>query len=312
MTNKKAVALAVFLTLGLIGSLFLGLFLFAGFFSSTDISGRERIAVLEVYGPIVNTGRGDIFSGRGATAEELIPLIRKVSRDNQYKALVLKIDTPGGSAAGSQSIYQELIRFKEESGKPIIATLGDYATSGGYYIASAADRIMAHPATLTGSIGVIIEIGNYEGLYETLGIDFQIFKGGEFKDLGHHGRSITEEESRILQHLTDTIYEQFIADVVEGRGMDEETIRDLATGEIFSGSQAYELNLVDELGNYYDAIHRAATMAGLEDPPVDNLSRSRYSLWYPFLDIGDYLTQDTSLLSIFHYLNPLDTIRLIF
>lgn len=312
MSTKKALALAFFLTLGFIGSIVLGLFLFAGLFSSSELTTRDRIAVLEVYGPIANTGRGDFFSGRGASAEELIPLIRRVSREDQYRALVLNIDTPGGSAAGSQSIYHELMRFKEESGKPIVAILGDSATSGGYYVASAADHIMAHPATLTGSIGVIMEIGNYEGLYEKLGIDFQVFKGGEYKDLGHHGRSITEEEGRILQHLIDEIHEQFIAAVVEGRGMDDEMIRSLSTGEIFSGSQAYELNLVDELGNYYDAIDRAAALAGLQDPYVDNLSKSRYSLWYSILDIVSSFAQEKRLIPFLDDLNPLDTIKIFF
>lgn len=311
METKKVVALVAFLTIGIVGLMIVVLFLFVGLITPSEVIG-ERVAVIEVYGPITNTGGVDIFGGIGASADRLIPLIREVKTNNQYKALILKIDTPGGSAAGSQSIYRELMRLKEETDKPIIATMGDSATSGGYYIASAAHHIMANPATLTGSIGVIMEVGNFEGLYEKLGIDFEVFKGGEYKDLGNPNRSITQEESIILQDLTDDIYEQFIAAVAEGRGMDDESVRSLATGEIFSGRKAYQMELVDELGNYYDAIDRASQMAGLDDPYVENLSKVRYGLWYSLLHTLGNLSKDYSLFSFMDTISPLDTIRVLF
>lgn len=311
MKTKKAVALASFLTLGVLFFLVLGFFLMAELLSRTEITG-ERIAVIEVYGPIANTGSFDILGGRRATADDIIPLIQKVSKNPQYRALLLKIDSPGGSAAGSQSIFTELIRFKEETDKPIIVSLGDMATSGGYYIASAADYIMASPATLTGSIGVIIEVGNFEGLYEKLGIEYEVITGGDFKDIGHHGRSLTDEERQILQGLTDEIYDQFIAAVVKGRGLEEAAVRDLATGELFSGSQALKLQLVDDLGNYQDAISVASQMAGIKDPLVENISRERYGIFSPLLHLMRHLPFLHQSVAFYPSQNPLDNIHILY
>lgn len=309
MKTKKAVALASFLTLGLLFFLVAGIFLMTGLITRTEVGGH-RVAVIEIYGPIANTGSFDFLGGRRATAEEIIPLIQKVNKNPQYKALLLKIDSPGGSAAGSQSIFQELMRFKKETGKPVIASLGDTATSGGYYIASAADYIMASPATLTGSIGVIIETGNFQGLYEMLGIEYEVITGGEFKDLGHHGRALTPEERNILQNLITEIYEQFIAAVVEGRGLEESIIRELATGEIFSGSQALKLQLVDELGNFQDAITVAAEMAGLTDPVVETISRERYGFFSPLFQLWSQFSILHAPLAIYPRPNPLENIQI--
>ena len=301
MKTKKAVALTVLLTLAFFIMIIFIFFSATTFLGRTEPVSQENIAVVDIHGPIISGGGIDFMGTRQASAENIISLIREVKKDDHYQALVLNIDTPGGSAAASQAVFKELMRFREKTEKPVVASLADTAASGGYYIAAASDYIISNPATLTGSIGVIMELGNFQELFDMLGIEFEVLKGGEYKDIGHPGRSMTDEERLLLQNIIDEIYDHFIDAVVEGREMEREEVLQLATGELFTGSQALEMNLIDGLGNYTDALKRAEKMAGLKDPQVINISRVSYS----FFDIIFNLRTEEGIISKLDYLIPI-------
>jgi protease-4 len=191
--------------------------------------------------------------------------------------VVVWVNSPGGVVAPAQEIYGAIQRVKK-SGKPVVASLGAVAASGGYYVASAADRIYANPGTLTGSIGVVLQMANLEGLLKKVGVDYVVVKAGQYKDIGHFGRSITPEERRILQALLDDVLSQFIDAVAGGRKLDRALVARVADGRVFSGKQAKELQLVDVLGGLEEAIEGAAELAGLPPKPRLLLPRRRFSL----------------------------------
>ncbi|NLC78028.1 MAG: signal peptide peptidase SppA [Clostridia bacterium] len=228
-------------------------------------SGRDAIAVIHIEGTI-GGATGGLFSG-GADALSVMAKIRQAKDDPEAKAVVLRINSPGGSAAAAQEIAREIERLKE-TGKVVVASMGDSAASGGYWIAAMADRIMANPATMTGSIGVIMQTANLEELYRNVGIDYYTYKSGPHKDMGAANRPPTEEEQEIFQGMIDYIYEQVVTVVAEGRRMSRQQVLELADGRVFTGAQALELGLVDELGNYYDALALAQELAGLEGEPL--------------------------------------------
>jgi protease-4 len=218
--------------------------------------------------------------------------LSRAEADGFVKAVVLRIESPGGSAAASQEIAAEVLRFKEKTGKPVVVSMGDVAASGGYYISVYADRIVANPATLTGSIGVISELIYIEGLLEKLGLEMEIIKAGEHKDMGI--RPLTDEERQIMQAITNDLYEQFVGAVAEGRNLPPETVRNLATGQLYTGGQALELGLVDELGGLDRAIEVAGELAGVTAPIVEEYgvggpwwSGLLQQLKLPLLPIGE-------------------------
>ncbi len=212
----------------------------------------EKVALVRVEGPII-------------TAREAIEEIRKYRKDHTVKAVVLRVDSPGGAVAPSQEIYTEVKRLKET--KPVVVSMGTVAASGGYYISAPATRIYANPGTVTGSIGVIMEIPNIKGLMDKMGVKTEVIKSGKHKDLASVFRGIGEEERRILQGVLDDVHQQFINAVAEGRQMPYERVRELADGRVFTGRQAKEVGLVDELGNIQDAIMEAARLGGIEGEP---------------------------------------------
>jgi len=189
--------------------------------------------------------------------------LRRAAEDPAIKAVVLRLNTPGGTSAASQEIALEVDRLRE-TGKKVVVSMGDVAASGGYWIASRCDRIVANPGTITGSIGVIMETTDMQGLYEKIGLEPEVFKSGPHKDMGSPARDIRPEERAIFQSMVDDIYQQFVNTVSSGRGMDREQVEKLADGRIFTGSQAVKNGLVDELGNFYDAVRVATEMAGLK------------------------------------------------
>jgi len=180
-------------------------------------------------------------------------------KDRQIKAIILRINSPGGGVGPSQEIYSETRRTTRT--KRVIASLGSVAASGGYYVASAADSIIANPGTLTGSIGVLMEFVTVEELLKKIGVEMQVIKSGEFKDIGSPNRKMTQREREILKNLLVDIQNQFVAAVAEGRNLPEEKVLELADGRIFSGREAKELGLVDSLGNFRDAVNLAKKMA---------------------------------------------------
>ncbi len=216
-------------------------------------SWEKKIALVEVEGVINDPG-------------PIVRQIRLYKKDNSVPGMVLRINSPGGGVSAAQEIYQELTKFKEK-GKKLIASMGSLAASGGYYIACAADSIMANPGSITGSIGVIYESPNAQELLRKIGLSFEVVKSGKHKDIGSPSRPLTPEERRILQAVIDDAYDQFVKAVSEGRKLEEVEVRKIADGRIFTGSQAKELKLVDCLGDYQDAILMAARMSGIKGEP---------------------------------------------
>ncbi|OGW62878.1 MAG: hypothetical protein A2V83_08315 [Nitrospirae bacterium RBG_16_64_22] len=196
-------------------------------------------------------------------ARPIVDQIRRFDRDTSVKAIVIRLDTPGGGVAPSQEIY-EAVRAVE---KPVVVSMGSVAASGGYYIACAADKVLANPGTLTGSIGVIMEFANVEGLLSKIGVKSTVVKSGEHKDIGSATREMTAEERKILMQVIDDVHSQFIEAIVKGRKLPEADVRALADGRIFTGRQALDLKLVDGLATLQEAIKEAGEMGGIEGEP---------------------------------------------
>lgn len=240
--------------------------------------GGDRIAVVEIEGVIVDA----------------LPVVRELAehRENpSVRAVVVRIDSPGGVVGPSQEIYDAIRRFRAKD-KPVVASMGAVAASGGYYIAAAADRIVANPGTLTGSIGVIMQMAEFEGLFKKVGVRYQVIKSGRYKDIGSPARAMTEAERRLLQSLLDDVYEQFVDAVAEGRGLDRQAVLALADGRIFSGRQARGLGMVDALGGLQEAIELAAELGGIPGKPRVLYPRRPFSL----LDLARWLLGDRGAL----------------
>ncbi|MCL5023609.1 MAG: signal peptide peptidase SppA [Nitrospirae bacterium] len=212
----------------------------------------EKVALIRIEGPIADS--------KNATEE-----IRDYAKDESVKAIVLRVDSPGGAVAPSQEIYEEV--KKATARKKVVVSMGSLAASGGYYISAPASRIVANPGTLTGSIGVIMEIPNVEGLMNKVGVKTEVIKSGKHKDIASVFRGIGKEERGILQGVLDDVHEQFIRAVAEGRKMAVDEVRKLADGRIFTGEQALKVGLVDELGNLEDAVKTAAKLSGIKGEP---------------------------------------------
>ena len=235
-----------------------------------------KIAVIPLSGTIT-TEDSSLFSGSTITPELVRDYLTEAEKDRAVKAIVLCIESPGGEIAPCQEILAEIERVKET--KPIVVSMGGTAASGGYYISTKAAKIVALPSALTGSIGVISQLPNIEGLLERLGIQIQTFKGGKYKDMYSGLRELTPEEEKIIQEMVDEYYEQFIDVVAEGRGLSKEEVRNLATGQLYTGTKAKELGLVDELGDLDTAIDLAAELAGIESPIVEYYQPPKLTLW---------------------------------
>jgi protease-4 len=243
---------------------------------------ENKVAVISLSGPIQSESSGFLFGGSVISPQFVRNQLEKAKNDVAVKAIVLQIESPGGSVAACQEILNEIERVK----KPIVVSFGTVAASGGYYISTKADKIVALPGTLTGSIGVISEMPNLKGLYQKLGIEMEVFKAGKYKDMYAGLRELTPEEKVIMQEMTDQLYDQFVQVVVNGRGMSEEKVRDLATGQLYTGVEAKELGLVDELGGLNKAIDMAASLAGIEKPKVEYYKREAPSLLSTLLEMG--------------------------
>lgn len=264
---------------GAFGILFLVGLLGAVLSGSMGKESGDVLAVIEVKGTIVGGESGSsLFGEVVAGSETMMRQIRQAADDSAVKGLLLHINSPGGSAPASEAVYNEILRFKKETGKPVMAVMSDVAASGGYFIALGADDIFANPATMTGSIGVIMQFKNYKKLYQNYGIEVETIKSGKYKDIGNPAREMTAEERELLQTMVDQIYGQFVQAVHDGRGMPEERVLELAQGQIYTGMQAKELGLVDHLGNFYDGVQYLAKKAGIEGEPALLYYRGRPSL----------------------------------
>jgi len=237
---------------------------------SSCTPGQGKVAVIRLSGVIADSGQQGLLVTGGINPKLVREYLIMAERDSGVKAIVLRIDSPGGSAAASQEIASTIKRFKEDTGKPVVISMGDMAASGGYYISAYADSIVANPSTLTGSIGVISQFIYIEGLLDKLGLELETIKAGKHKDMGI--RSLTEEQRQIMQDITDDLYRQFVAAVAESRGLAVERVTELATGQLYTGTQALELGLVDQLGGLDTAIDIAANLAGVTLPEVEEYS----------------------------------------
>lgn len=254
------------------------LFSFAVFFYAYLTGGETKVLAL-LGGDVVGVLE---IEGSIESSREAIRGLKRFVETRGIKAVVVRIDSPGGAVAPTQEIYDEIVKVRKE--KPVVASLGSVAASGGYYIASACDRVIANPGTLTGSIGVIMELGNIEELMKKLGVKGYAIKSGPHKDVGSPFRALTPEGRAILQGLVDNVHGQFVSAVAKGRKMPEAKVRELADGRIFSGQQAKELGLVDELGGLENAIEAAAKRAGIEGvPQVVYFRGDRRSWWEQFV-----------------------------
>jgi protease-4 len=266
--RKHPLRLGLILLIGVALLFFLTVYFSASMTDGIGFLG-ERIGLVKIEGII-------------ADSREVIKEIHKYKKDPGVKAILLRIDSPGGGVVPSQEIYEEVRKIREEGQKKIVVSMGTVAASGGYYIASASDRIVANPGTLTGSIGVIMELANVEGLLKKIGVESLVIKSGRHKDTGSPFRKMEPEERDILHRLLNNIPEQCIQAVSEGRGMPDQEIREFADGTVFTGQQAMEMGLVDDLGNLQDAIQLAADIAGIKGEPRVVEKRERRS-WLGFL-----------------------------
>lgn len=225
----------------------------------------NKIALIRIEGIILDS-------------REVIEELKEYNSNESVKAILLRIDSPGGAVAPSQEIYEEVKKIRDEGKKKIVTSMGSVAASGGYYIASVSDKIVANPGSITGSIGVIMELANVSGLMKKVGVESVIIKSGKYKDMGSVFRTMTKEERGLLQSLMDDVHDQFIEAVAVGRDIEKERLIPIADGRVFTGRQAKELGLVDEIGNMQDAIRITADMAGIVGEPSILEKKKRFSI----------------------------------
>jgi protease-4 len=262
----------------------LGIAILAGFFVCTWLGMTFFLPLLPGTGnhDVFKAGAGKVgvveLKGMITSPEKALQELTQFRDDRSVKAIVLRIDSPGGAVGASQEIFEEVKRTSQT--KPVVASMGSVAASGGYYAALGANEIMASKGTLTGSIGVIIKFANLSQIFEKIGYKSEVLKSGELKDIGSSDRQMTDREKELIQGIIDNVHEQFIAAVSESRELATEEVRKLADGRIYSGEQALEAGLIDKFGNFNDAIMLAASLAGLKKkmPPLAYPAKEDFSL----------------------------------
>lgn len=234
------------------------LFIFTGILSAVLNMGLDK--------PIIGDRIGVVeINGIIKSSDDILKQLSDFNNDKKVKAIILRIDSPGGAVGPSQEIYSEVMKIRKN--KPVVASIATLGASGGYYIASAANKIVANPGTITGSIGVIIQFYNFQQLLTKFGIKGNTVKSGEFKDTGSPLRDMTKEERAYIQSVIDDVHNQFVEAVSVGRNLKKENIIPIADGRIITGKRAKELKLVDEMGNFNDAVSLAKKLANLEGEP---------------------------------------------
>jgi protease IV len=229
----------------------------------------NKIAVLNVNGTIQDTGSTSPFlDSTGYNHRKFMEQLNYLKEDNSVKAVILRVNTPGGGVVESAEIHDKIVEIQQESKKPVYVSMGSMAASGGYYIAAPAKKIYASPETLTGSLGVIMQGVNYSGLAEKYGVEFVTIKSGPYKDIMSGSREMTEEEREILQEMINNSYEGFVKVISEGRSMSVDEVKAIADGRIYDGRQALELNLIDGFGHLEDVIEIVKKDENLNDAQV--------------------------------------------
>ncbi len=297
MSEKKHPILVVLIVLGFLAIL-LGaiLTLVSSGPASSLLSFREKIGVITIEGSITDS-------------EPIVTQLAEFRKDKGIKAIILRVDSPGGAVAPSQEIYGEVRRTA--ASKTVIASMGKLAASGGYYVACATNKIVANPGTLTGSIGVLMEFFQLEDLLKKIGVGIEVLKSGEFKDIGSPHRKLSERDKELISTLISDIQKQFVDAVAQGRNLPAEKVREIADGRVLSGAQAKEHGLVDQLGNFQDAVELAKKMTGVKgevtliyprktkgrlwDLILRDASEALYSSFRRFLDMRIEYRWDGSL-----------------
>lgn len=233
-----------------------------------DGFGKDKVAVVTVKGII-------------ADSKSVIEQIHDAAESSDVKGIVIRINSPGGGVGASQEIYREVSKIKD---KKVVASMGSVAASGGYYIACGAEKIYANPGTLTGSIGVLMEFANFEDILGKIGVKGYVIKSGDYKDIGSPIRPMTDAEKVLLQGVIDNTYKQFVEAVSKGRKLPNDYVKGLADGRVFTGEQAKDLKLIDEIGNLEDAVDGVAKMAGIKGKPyLRYMEKKRFSVFNLFL-----------------------------
>lgn len=281
--KKNAAIRFLILVAGLALFVFVSVFILSSTLGKMDHGvaalSRDKIAVIEIQGIILDS-------------RDILKSLKRFSEDKNVKGIILRIDSPGGAVAPSQEIYSEVRKIHEKGEKKVVASFGNVAASGAYYIASATDKIISNPGTITGSIGVIMEMSNIQELLDKVGIESYVIKSGQYKDIGSITRPMSEEESRILQSVLDDVHMQFIEDVSKGRGMAMEKVKEIANGSIYSGRQAKGLGLVDVLGGFQDAVDAIKELTGIKGEPALVYEKEDKLDWLDLLKkgaVGDLL-----------------------
>lgn len=276
---KKNPVLVVLATAAVLGAVF-----FVLLFLAYSLTGSRPSAKL----PVVGQNKVALVKLEGVllSSEHIVEELNDYADDSSIKAIVLRVDSPGGGVVPSQEIYNAVKHARQE-GKKVVVSMGSVAASGGYYVAAAADLIVANPGTMTGSIGVKMEFANIEKLLEKIGIKGMVVKSGEYKDVGSPFREMTENEQLLLQGVIDDVQTQFVMAVAEGRKLPEADVRAIADGRIFTGQQALALKLVDQMGDLEHSIRAAAGLAGIKGKPYVVKKDKKM----PFFD---YLKEETA------------------
>lgn len=253
--------------------------------------GEGKVLVISVKGIIWDVRRDDFFRTGPSMLQEIVAQLKKAEKDEDIKAVLLKIDSPGGTVTASDIIYNEIQKFKEKTGAKIVVSMMDIAASGGYYISLPADYIIAHPTTITGSVGVMFPRWQAFGLMEKIGVRRDVSKSGKLKDMGSPFREPTQEEEKLFQGLTDGLNDRFLTLVKKHRNLESKNLEEVATAKVFLAQEALDKGLIDKVGYLNEAVDKAKTMAGLQkdakiivyrrtEQPDDNLyntSTGQYS-----------------------------------
>jgi protease-4 len=231
---------------------------------------KDKILVIDIEGMISTLGNGGIFEREGDVLSQVYYRLEKAAADRLVRGVILRLDTPGGDVTSSDILYREVIKFRKKTGHPVVALMMGVAASGGYYVASACDEIIAHPSTITGSIGVISIFPNVSGLFSKFGVEMKVIKSGELKDAGSPFRDMSLEEQKVFQSIIDELYGNFL-DVVLAKRKDVlsmQELRKIADGRVYTANQALQLKLIDGVGYFDDALGRALSLASIKAASV--------------------------------------------
>ncbi|HZY09794.1 MAG TPA: signal peptide peptidase SppA [Bacteroidota bacterium] len=266
MKNSTKLFLGILAGLIVFGGLISFLFYFALFSvpdedSDVIVGSGKKIALIEL--------KGVIFS-----SEELVKQFKKYREDRSIKGILFRVDSPGGGVVASQEVYQE-VKKTREYGKPIVVSMGSMAASGGYYVSCPANKIVANPGTLTGSIGVISQFTRLDPLLDKIGVDVNVIKSGKFKDAGSPFREMTPADRSYFQNLMDEVHRQFITAVETERKLSRDSVIAFSDGRVFTGEQAVKIGLADTLGTFQDAVMLTALLAGIDGEPSIVKQRKR-------------------------------------